>query len=96
MSKELTNYAILGGLAIGIISLIFLFLRKSRPAPKEGEPDHQEDEQSAYYNKSIIVNSVLVALLSSFAIHFVGKTVGSTEHNGGADLDKIMTGSAPF
>lgn len=96
MSKELTNYSILGGLAIGIISLIFLFFRKSRPAPKEGEPDHQDDEQSAHYNKTIIANSVLVALLCSLAIYFVGKTIGSLDQSGGADMDKIMTGSAPF
>lgn len=96
MSKELTNYSILGGLAIGIISLIFLFLRKSRPHPKEGEPDHQDDEQSAHYNKTIIVNSILVSVLSGVAIYFVGTVVGSLEQSGGSDMDKIMTGSAPF
>ena len=96
MSKELTNYSILGGLAMGIVSLIFLFMRKSRPSPKEGEPENQEDEQSAHYNKTIIVNSILVAVLSSLTINFVCKTVGSIEQHGGSDIDKIMTGSAPF
>jgi hypothetical protein len=96
MSKELTNYSILGGLAIGFISFIYLFMRKSRPAPKEGEPEHQGDEQSAHYNKSITINSVLVMILTSLAIYLVAKTVGSSEHHGGGDLETIMTGSAPF
>lgn len=97
MSKELTNYSILSGLAIGIISLIFLFLRKSRPAPKEGELEKNDDEQSAYYNKTIILNSVLVALLSGSVVYFVCKTLSNTlNQHGGAELDQIMTGSAPF
>jgi hypothetical protein len=97
MTKELTNYSILSGLAIGFISLIFLFLRKSRPAPKEGELEKNDDEQSSYYNKTIILNSLLVAILSGSVVYFVCKTLSNvTSQQGGSEIDQIMTGSAPF
>jgi len=89
-SKELINYSILSGLAIGLISLILLFFRK---------PQICDDKQgAANHNKTIILNSLVVALMSGLAVFFVHKTlVGSEiEQMGGSELDQIMTGSAPF
>jgi hypothetical protein len=93
MSKEIVNYSILSGLAVGLISLIILFFRKPRPCSTETNNEH-----SAFYNKTIILNSISVALLTGLCVYFVNKMlVGEAlTHEGGGEFDKILTGSAPF
>ena len=97
MSKEIINYSILSGLAVGLVSLVILFFKKPRPCPK-GEGDSENDEHSACYNRTIILNSIVVALLTGMCVYCVNKMLSgsSVDVMDGGELDKIMTGSAPF
>lgn len=92
MSKEIVNYSILSGLAVGFVSLIILFFRKPRPCSTE-----TNDEHSANYNKTIILNSIVVALLTGVCVFAINKMLvsGMSVQEGG-EFDKILTGTAPF